>query len=146
MTKEFSDYAILLAIGNDPIVTLAMNSNLSSVDSSTSSIPAIVLPHGGYKNLVAYKKSDVIYEGTVVFCRRFLPARGDRTVASVAPPAGTCGQQSHPQHQILRFPAPQRMKFVRVTGSSSGRVIPAALPAAMHLIIQAMFFASVRMI
>lgn len=106
MTKEFSDYAILLAIGNDLIVTLAMNSNLSSVDSSTSSIPAIVLPHGGYKNLVAYKKSDVIYEGTVVFCRRFLPACGDRTVTSVAPPAGTCDQQSHPQHQILRFPAP----------------------------------------
>ena len=92
LTKEFSDYAILLAIGNDPIVTLAMNSNLSSDDSSTSSIPAIVLPHGGYKNLVAYKKSDVIYEGTVVFCRRFLPARGDRTVDQMVQAARSCKQ------------------------------------------------------
>ena len=106
LTKEFSDYAILLAIGNDLIVTLAMNSNLSSVDSSTSSIPAIVLPHGGYKNLVAYKKSDVIYEGTVVFCRRFLPACGDRTVASVAPQPAHVASRAIPQHQILRFPAP----------------------------------------
>ena len=40
----------------------------------------IILPHSGYKNLIVYKKSDVIYQGTVVFCRRFLPAHGDRTV------------------------------------------------------------------
>ena len=39
-------------------------------------IPKIVLPHGGYRNLIVYKKSDVIYEGTVAFCRRFLPAHG----------------------------------------------------------------------
>ena len=27
----------------------------------------IVLPHSGYKKLIVYKKSDVIYQGTVVF-------------------------------------------------------------------------------
>ena len=43
-------------------------------------IPKIVLPHGGYKNLIVYKKSDLVYEGTVLFCRRFLPKFGDRTV------------------------------------------------------------------
>ena len=43
-------------------------------------IPKSVLPHGGYKKLIVYRKSDVIYQGTVVFCRRFLPAHGDRTV------------------------------------------------------------------
>ena len=43
-------------------------------------IPKIVLPHGGYKKLIVYRKSEVIYQGTVVFCRRFLPAHGDRTV------------------------------------------------------------------
>ncbi len=39
----------------------------------------IILPHGGYKRLLTYQKSDVIYQGTVVFARRFL-GRGDRTV------------------------------------------------------------------
>ena len=39
----------------------------------------IILPHGGYKRLLTYRKSDVIYQGTVVFARRFLE-RGDRTV------------------------------------------------------------------
>lgn len=43
-------------------------------------IPDIVLPHGGYRKLIAYRKSETIYQGTVLFCRRFLPARGDRTV------------------------------------------------------------------
>jgi four helix bundle suffix protein len=43
-------------------------------------IPEIVLPHGGYRKLIAYRKSKVIYQGTVLFCKRFLPARGDRTV------------------------------------------------------------------
>lgn len=39
----------------------------------------IILPHGGYRNLLTYKKSDVIYQGTVVFVKRFL-RRGDRTI------------------------------------------------------------------
>ena len=55
-------------------------------------IPKIVLPHGGYKNLIVYRKSDVIYEGTVVFCRRFLPPRGDRTVDQMIQAARSCKQ------------------------------------------------------
>ena len=33
-----------------------------------------------WENLWFYQKSDVLYQMTVVFCRRFLPAYGDRTV------------------------------------------------------------------
>ena len=55
-------------------------------------LPQIVLPHGGYKKLIVYRKSDVIYEGTVVFCRRFLPARGDRTVDQMVQAARSCKQ------------------------------------------------------
>ena len=40
---------------------------------------SIILPHGGYKNLLTYQKSDIIFQGTSVFVRRFL-RRGDRTV------------------------------------------------------------------
>ncbi|AWI08373.1 four helix bundle suffix domain-containing protein [Ereboglobus luteus] len=29
-------------------------------------------PHGGYKNLKSYSKTVIIYDGTVLFCRRFL--------------------------------------------------------------------------
>lgn len=33
-----------------------------------------------WKNLFIYRKSDAIYQLTVEFCKRFLPAHGDRTV------------------------------------------------------------------
>ena len=55
-------------------------------------IPRIVLPHGGYRNLIVYRKSDIIYQGTVTFCRRFLPAHGDRTVDQMTQAARSCKQ------------------------------------------------------
>lgn len=55
-------------------------------------IPKIVLPHGGYKTLIVYKKSDLVYEGTVLFCRRFLPQYGDRTVDQMTQAARSCKQ------------------------------------------------------
>ena len=30
------------------------------------------LPHGGYRKLRSYKVAEVVYDATVVFCRRFL--------------------------------------------------------------------------
>lgn len=37
-------------------------------------VPQIVLPHGGYRKLTAFQKSEVVYQMTVVFvvdsCRR----------------------------------------------------------------------------
>lgn len=53
---------------------------------------AIDLSHGGYRKLIAYRKSETIYQGTVVFCRRFLPARGDRTVDQMTQAARSCKQ------------------------------------------------------
>ena len=55
-------------------------------------IPKIVLPHGDYKKLIVYHKSDVVYEGTVLFCRRFLPPYGDRTVDQMTQAARSCKQ------------------------------------------------------
>lgn len=55
-------------------------------------ITKIVLPHGGYKKLIVYRKSDVVYEGTVLFCRRFLAQHGDRTVDQMTQAARSCKQ------------------------------------------------------
>ncbi|OGU29799.1 MAG: four helix bundle protein [Ignavibacteria bacterium GWA2_35_9] len=35
--------------------------------------------HGGYKNLLSFKKAEIVYDGTVYFCSRFFNKR-DRTV------------------------------------------------------------------
>ena len=65
--------------------------NPSARSAAKGDLP-IVLPHGGYKKLVAYRKSDTIYQGTVVFCRRFLPKFGDRTVDQMVQAARSCKQ------------------------------------------------------
>src|SRR5437588_11852680 len=31
-----------------------------------------LLPHGGYRRLRSYKVAEVVYDATIVFCRRFL--------------------------------------------------------------------------
>lgn len=35
--------------------------------------PSVLLPHGGYEKLRSYKVAEVVYDATVVFCRRFYP-------------------------------------------------------------------------
>ena len=65
--------------------------SVSSV-ASVPSVPRIVLPHGGYRKLIVYRKSEAIYQGTVAFCRRFLPAHGDRTVDQMTQAARSCKQ------------------------------------------------------
>lgn len=61
-------------------------------EEQTTPLPKIVLPHGGYEKLIAYRKSDMISQGTVVFCKRFLPAYGDRTVDQMKQAARSCKQ------------------------------------------------------
>ncbi len=39
-----------------------------------------ILPHGGYEKLLSYQKSVIVYDGTVLFTKKWLPAYGDRTV------------------------------------------------------------------
>ena len=55
-------------------------------------IPKIVVKNSGYRNLIVYRKSDLILEGTIIFCRRFLPAHGDRTVDQMVQAARSCKQ------------------------------------------------------
>lgn len=45
--------------------------------------------HGGYKKLISYKKSEIVYDGTAYFCKRFF-FRGDRTIDQMiqAAPSG----------------------------------------------------------
>ena len=53
---------------------------------------SVVLPHGGFKKLLVYRKSRIIYQGTVLFCQRFLPAHGVRTVDQMVQAARSCKQ------------------------------------------------------
>ncbi len=45
-----------------------------------SGTPSVFRKVANWKELIFYRKSDALYQLTVVFCRRFLPEHGDRTV------------------------------------------------------------------
>jgi four helix bundle suffix protein len=38
---------------------------------TSSEKPGVLLPHGGYRKLRSYKVAEMVYDATVVFCRRF---------------------------------------------------------------------------
>ena len=42
---------------------------------SSPSYPGFIPPHGGYEKLLAYRKSQIIYDATVRFCDRFIDKR-----------------------------------------------------------------------
>ena len=43
-----------------------------SSSGSSPSYPGFIPPHGGYGKLLAYRKSEIIYDATVRFCDRFI--------------------------------------------------------------------------
>jgi four helix bundle suffix protein len=47
----------------------------SSSQSSPSYPEGFIPPHGGYENLLVYRKSQIIYDATVRFCDRFIDRR-----------------------------------------------------------------------
>ena len=42
---------------------------------SSLSYPGFIPPHGGYEKLLAYRKSEIIYDATIRFCDRFIDKR-----------------------------------------------------------------------
>ena len=42
-------------------------------------MPGFIPPHGGYRDLLSYRKAEIIYDVTHHFCRRFL-RKPDRTI------------------------------------------------------------------
>ena len=55
-------------------------SSCSRKPSGSSQPPKILRPQTNWENLYFYQKAVVLYQMTYAFCRRFLPAHGDRTV------------------------------------------------------------------
>ena len=57
-------------------------------------------PHGGYQGLLSFRKARIIYDGTQLFCRRFLNRR-DRTVDQMVQ-AARSGKQNTRAEQGFR--------------------------------------------
>ena len=60
--------------------SFSRNSRTASTSRSSSQPPAVLKPQTVWESLYFYQKTVVLYQMTVVFCKRFLPKYGDRTV------------------------------------------------------------------
>ncbi|MBO4619281.1 MAG: four helix bundle suffix domain-containing protein [Victivallales bacterium] len=85
--------------------------------------PQIILPHGGYQNLLAYQKSEIIYQGTVVFCNRFLNAAKDRTVDQMVQAARSCKQNIVEGSEASATSKETEIKLTNVARASLGELL-----------------------
>jgi len=46
-----------------------------SDEKRTGDLPELIPPHGGYRDLKSYQMSEIVHDGTVVFCDRFVDRR-----------------------------------------------------------------------
>jgi len=58
---------------------------------NTNNKNGFILPHGGYRKLLSYKKAEIVYDATVYFCRRFYDKK-DRTIDQMIQAARSCKQ------------------------------------------------------
>ena len=77
----------------------------------------IIGPHGGYRNLISYKKSILVYEGTVCYCKRFLQYP-DRTIDQMVQAARSCKQNIVEGCQASGTSKETELKLINVARSS----------------------------
>lgn len=75
-----------------------------------------------WRNLRLYKKSDVLYQMTVIFCRRFLPAYGDRTVDQMIQAARSGKQNIVEGSEDGKTSTEMELKLLNVARASIGEL------------------------
>ena len=72
-----------------------------------------------YQNLHFYQKSDVLYQLTCIFCQRFLPLCGDRTVDQMVQAARSCKQNIVEGSEDGATSSETEIKLINVARSSN---------------------------
>ena len=74
-------------------------------------------PHGGYENLLSFRKAEIVYDGTVCFCDRFV-ARIDRTRDQMVQAARSGKQNIVEPSQVSGTSKEMEIKLVNVARAS----------------------------
>jgi four helix bundle suffix protein len=74
-------------------------------------------PHGGYNGLLAYRKAEIVYDATFLFCRRFLDRR-DRTYDQMVQ-AARSGKQNIAEGSVVSGTSKEaEIKLINVARAS----------------------------
>jgi four helix bundle suffix protein len=92
------------------------------MSNDTSNKEGFIPPHGGYRNLITYQKSEIVYDGTQYFTKRFFQ-KYDRTIDQMVQ-AARSGKQKYcrSQYGICHFKG-NRNKTHQCSACQFGRVV-----------------------
>ena len=88
----------------------------------TAPTKSIFKQTANWRNLRLYRKSDVLYQLTVVFCRRFLPTYGDRTVDQMVQAARSGKQKIVEGSEDGKTSTEMEIKLLNVARASIGEL------------------------
>ena len=77
----------------------------------------IILPHGGYQRLQSYRKSEIVFDATAYFTRRFY-RRGDRTIDQMVQAARSGKQNIAEASQASAHSKEMEIKLTSVARAS----------------------------
>ena len=79
-------------------------------------------PHGGYEKLFSFQKARIVYDGTVLFCKRFLK-RGDRTIDQMVQAARSGKQNIQEGSEASGTSKETEIKLTGVAKASLGELL-----------------------
>jgi len=82
----------------------------------------IILPHGGYEDLLSFQKARIVYDGTVRFCERFF-RKGDRTIDQMVQAARSGKQNILEGSEASGISRETEIKLTGVAKASFGELL-----------------------
>jgi four helix bundle suffix protein len=79
-------------------------------------------PHGGYEKLLSYQKALIVFDGTVFFVKKWLPAFGDRTVDQMVQAARSGKQNIVEGSEASATSKEMEIKLTNVARASRGEL------------------------
>lgn len=92
------------------------------MDSNINNNEGFISKHGGYRNLITYQKSEIVYDGTVYFTSRFFE-KYDRTIDQMVQ-AARSGKQNIAEASMASATSKEtEIKLTNVARASLRRII-----------------------
>ena len=102
---------------------MVQRSNLKDViNGGNEDYPRVFKKVARWQNLFFYQKADVLYRMTAVFCRRFLPKYGDRTVDQMVQAARSGKQNIVEGSEDGKTSTEMELKLLNVARASIGEL------------------------
>jgi four helix bundle suffix protein len=103
--------------------TEAGNGRSQEPGKAAAQVPSgFIPPHGGYRNLLSYRKAEIVYDATVRFTERFLDRR-DRTVDQMVQAARSGKQNIVEGSQISGTSKEAEIKLINVARASQEELL-----------------------